>query len=85
MPILKKLIRINESKAVVLPHSYFEYYKSKGKEINTVSLEIDDKIIIQPIFEDIVESEDAQKIQTTDISEIESHVNSFFRRVEDES
>ena len=53
MPILKRLIKINESKAVVIPHNYFEYYRSKGKEINKVSLEIGKKIVIEPIFEEI--------------------------------
>jgi len=53
MPILKKLIKINESKAVVIPYSYFKFYRSMGKEINEVSLEIDKKIILEPILVDI--------------------------------
>jgi len=53
MPILKKLIRLNESKAIVIPHNYFEYYRSKGKEIKKVSIELGKKIVIKPIFEEI--------------------------------
>jgi hypothetical protein len=74
MPILKRLIKINESKAIVIPYSYFEYYRSKGKEINEVSLEIDKKIIIEPIFKDIA-AEPKQK----DVLGIETRIDSLFK------
>lgn len=61
MPILKRLIKINESKAVVIPYNYFEYYRRKGKEIHEVSLEINEKIIITPIFENVKESNKNQQ------------------------
>jgi len=51
MPLIKKLIKIHGSKAIVIPCSYFEYYLTKGKKIDKVSLELNgEKIIITPIF-----------------------------------
>ena len=55
MALLRKLITIGDSKAVVIPHDYLEYYKNKGRIIKKVGMEINENIVIEPIFEDIVE------------------------------
>ena len=52
MTVLKRLININRSKAVVIPYEYFEYYRRKGKEIHEVCLQLGKKIVIEPILED---------------------------------
>jgi hypothetical protein len=58
MPLIKKLIKIHGSKAIVIPSSYFEYYLAKGKKIDKVSLELNgEKIIITPILNDLNECE----------------------------
>lgn len=74
MAILKKLITIGESKAIVIPRAYLDYYESKGKIIRKVGLEIGETIVIQPIFEDVSENE-SKKPKEDVLSEIESHIN----------
>jgi hypothetical protein len=53
MPLKRKLVSIGNSKAVVIPHDYLEYYRNQGKNIKEVVLEINKKITILPIFENI--------------------------------
>jgi len=48
--LLKRLISIGGSKAVVIPCEYLEYYRSIGKPIEIVGLEVNRKITIEPIF-----------------------------------
>ncbi len=76
MPLKRKLVSIGNSKAVVIPHDYLEYYRKKGKTIKEVGLEINKKIIILPIFEEI-----EPKPEEKDISNIETHIDSFFKEV----
>lgn len=53
--MLKNLICLNTSKAVILPAQYLKYFeKIKGKMIKQVGIDINDEIItIKPIFKDI--------------------------------
>jgi len=51
--MLRKLVTIGDSKAVIIPAEYLSYYeKIKGKKIKQVGIKIDEKIIIDPIFKD---------------------------------
>jgi hypothetical protein len=75
MPLKRKLISVGKSKAVVIPHDYLDYYRKQGKIINEVGLEINDKIIISPIFIDI-EQECKINVDQNIISEIKQHINS---------
>jgi antitoxin component of MazEF toxin-antitoxin module len=68
MPLKRKLVSIGNSKAVVIPHDYLEYYWKKGKIIKEVGLEINKKIIILPIFEDINQNKEL-------LSEISNHLS----------
>lgn len=53
MPLVKKLINVGDSKAVIIPHEYLAYYELQGKKINRVTLEINEKITIEPFFVDL--------------------------------
>lgn len=52
MPIVRKVIDIGKtSKAVILPKSWLEYYeKETGKHIDSVAIEVNKILTIQPIF-----------------------------------
>jgi antitoxin component of MazEF toxin-antitoxin module len=52
MSMLKKIISIGNSKAIIIPYEFIAYYKLQGKEIKKVRLELTDKLIITPIFEE---------------------------------
>ena len=54
MAVLRKLINIGNSKAIIIPKEYIEFYEQQGKIFNTVGMQINDKIILEPIFENIV-------------------------------
>jgi hypothetical protein len=58
MALLRKLVSIGDSKAVIIPCDYLEYYKKQGKKIKQVGLEINKVIVIKPIFEDISVGDD---------------------------
>jgi len=49
--MLKKLITIGHSKAIIIPHEFLDFYELQGKTVNQVYLEINDKITMTPIFE----------------------------------
>jgi hypothetical protein len=72
MPLIKNLIKISHSKALIIPHNYLEYYKLQGKEINQFRLDINKKIILTPIFEEIPESN-----HDTILSDIQQHIESL--------
>ena len=74
MPLRRKLISVGTSKAVVIPHDYLDYYRKQGKIINEVGLEINDKIIISPIFIDI-EQESKRNVNQNIIAEIKQHID----------
>jgi len=75
MPLKRKLVCIGNSKAVVIPHDYLEYYQKQGKTIKEVGLEINKKIIILPIFEEI-----EAEAPTNDINIVEKQINSIVKR-----
>ena len=52
LPIIRKLIKFNTSKAICLPKSWLENAESDtGRKIVAVALEVDGSITITPIFE----------------------------------
>ena len=53
MALLRKIIDVGNSKAVVIPQSYLGYWRLKGKEIRQVELEVNDKITISPVLKKI--------------------------------
>jgi len=65
--LLHKVISVGNSKAVIIPAQFFEYWIKQGKEINEVGIEIDGEIIIRPIFKDINQSKNV-------LSEIKDHI-----------
>ena len=52
MPIVRKVIDVGKtSKAVILPKSWLEYYEEEsGKQIESVAMEVNKVLTIQPIF-----------------------------------
>lgn len=74
MAILKKLIRVGGSKAIVIPNSYLSYWKLKGKTINEVGLKINKNIIIEPIFIDIEKDPGQHK------KDIHSEIDDIFKK-----
>jgi antitoxin component of MazEF toxin-antitoxin module len=49
MPLIRKVVRIGNSKAVFLPKTWLEYYESMlGREVKLVVMEVDEKIEIKP-------------------------------------
>jgi antitoxin component of MazEF toxin-antitoxin module len=61
MALLRKIVQIGNSKAIVIPKQYFEFYKLQGKEIKQVGLEIGEKLTIEPIFTEISEQGKKEK------------------------
>ena len=57
MPIIKKLVQVGGSKALIIPNSYLNYWQLKGKEIHEFSVVINKKIVLEPIFTDIPKQE----------------------------
>jgi len=51
--LLLKVLKVGNSKAVIIPSQFFEYWNRQGKEIKEVGMEIDGEIVIRPIFEEI--------------------------------
>ena len=53
MPLVRKIIHIGKtSKGVILPKTWLEYYeKETGKEIDSVAIEVNRVLTIEPIFE----------------------------------
>ena len=51
MPIRRKVITVGDSKAVTIPKSWLDLLKEKyGVEITEVKMEVDQKLIIEPII-----------------------------------
>lgn len=50
MPILRKIIRVGNSKAVVIPSEWLEFYKKQfGKDLEEVGMEVNNVITISPL------------------------------------
>ena len=81
MKIIKKLIKISGSRGIIIPHDYLAYYEQlKGKTINKVSIEINKKLIITPIFDDIKQSnvcKESNRLTNKNkiISDIKNHLS----------
>jgi len=52
--LLHKIVTIGNSKAVIIPAQFFQYWNKQGKEIKEVGIEIDGEIIIRPIFKEMI-------------------------------
>jgi hypothetical protein len=52
MPIVRKIIQVGKtSKAVIIPKSWLEYYEEQqGKPIETVAIEVNRVLKIEPIL-----------------------------------
>lgn len=50
MPIIKKLVRVGDSKAIIIPSSYLKYWSKKGKLLKEFGVKINKKIVLTPIF-----------------------------------
>jgi hypothetical protein len=54
MPLIQKVIQVGDSKAITIPKSWLEYYERQtGHNVNEVSVEITDKLVILPLFSQI--------------------------------
>jgi antitoxin component of MazEF toxin-antitoxin module len=51
MPLIQKVIQIGDSRAITIPKSWLTYYeRQSGNIIKEVSVEVNGKLIIRPIF-----------------------------------
>ena len=57
MPIIKKLVQIGTSKAIIIPSAYLEYWRMKGKTICEFGVDINKKIVLTPIFKVMAEED----------------------------
>ncbi len=49
MPIIRKVIKIGDSKAVTLPKTWLDFFEKEiGEEIGFVTIEVDKKLTIAP-------------------------------------
>jgi len=54
MPLIKRLISVGDSRAVTIPKSYLQFHEKKnGKKISKVGMEINGKIVIWPILQEL--------------------------------
>ena len=53
MELLRKVVTVGTSRAVVIPSQFFESLATKGKTFSKVKLVLNDEIIIKPVLEDI--------------------------------
>lgn len=53
MAMVRKVVGIGRSRAIIIPRSYLNFWKLQGRVIRQVELEITDKILITPILEEI--------------------------------
>lgn len=51
--IKKKLVKVGDSRAIIIPNSYLDYWRLKGKNIVGFELVVNKKLILAPILEDI--------------------------------
>jgi len=51
MPIIRKVIKVGNSKAVCIPKSWFEYYEREtGEKIEEVAIEVNRILKIMPLL-----------------------------------
>jgi antitoxin component of MazEF toxin-antitoxin module len=52
MPMIRKLIKVGDSRVVSIPRDWLNYYKkTTGKEIEEVLLEVNGEIKVKPYIE----------------------------------
>jgi len=51
--LLHKIVSIGNSRGVIIPAQFFDYWIKQGKTIDEVGIEINNEIIIRPLFKDI--------------------------------
>jgi antitoxin component of MazEF toxin-antitoxin module len=51
MPLIQKIIQVGDSRAVTIPKSWLIFYERQyGQNIKEVSVEVNGKLTIRPIF-----------------------------------
>ena len=51
MPIIKSLFKSGNSRAIILPAKWLEYWeKQKEQEITEVGIEVNNKLVVIPLF-----------------------------------
>jgi antitoxin component of MazEF toxin-antitoxin module len=51
MPLIRKVAKIGNSKAVFLPKTWLEYHEEEsGQQIKKVIIEVNDELRIKPVF-----------------------------------
>ena len=54
MPLIRKIIEVGKtSKGIILPKSWLDYLENLYGTIETVSMEVNDKLTIRPIFQEV--------------------------------
>ena len=54
MPLIKKVIDVGKtSKGIILPKSWLDFLESKHGKIDSVSMEVNGKLIIRPIIKEV--------------------------------
>lgn len=68
MPLIRKLIRVGNSRAVVIPPDWLKYYEGKnGRPIENVLMELNDVITIA-IHEENIEDEKSERVASKSTS-----------------
>jgi hypothetical protein len=53
VPLIKKVIAVGKtSKGVILPKSWLDYFERKYGEVDSVSMEVNGKLVIRPILKE---------------------------------
>jgi len=55
MPIIRKIIQVGTSKAVILPKSWLDLLEKKHGKVEAVTMEVDGQLIIKPILKEEVD------------------------------
>lgn len=54
MPLIRKIIEVGKtSKGIILPKSWLDYLENLYGTIETVSMEVNGKLTIRPIFQEV--------------------------------
>jgi antitoxin component of MazEF toxin-antitoxin module len=50
MPIIRKILKVGDSKAITLPKSWIAFLERENQEITEVTIEVDKVLTVSPIL-----------------------------------
>jgi antitoxin component of MazEF toxin-antitoxin module len=66
MPLIKKIIRVGNSKAITIPPSWLEFIeKQTGETIRELAMEVNGSLKIRPILKEPSDPTEKVKVQNT--------------------